>query len=152
MAQIAQRLEAERGQRPTPEEIAIEMDESPYKIRRLMRWASRPLSLEQPAGREQDVELGYFVEDERTPQPEEVTDARLLNETMEALLSKLTAREARILRLRYGLHDGQARSLKQVGEKLALSRERIRQIEREALAKLRLVAPRYRLQHFLESE
>jgi RNA polymerase primary sigma factor len=150
MAQVAQRLEKEGGQRPTPEEIAVEMDESPAKIRRMMRWASRPLSLEQPAGKDGDVELGYFVEDEGMPQPEEMADIRLLDETLETLLSSLTPREARILRLRYGLQDGQTRTLKEVGEKFGLSRERIRQIEKEALAKLRLVAPKYRLRHFLE--
>jgi RNA polymerase primary sigma factor len=150
MAQVAQRLEKEGGQRPTPEEIAVEMDESPAKIRRMMRWASRPLSLEQPAGKDGDVELGYFVEDEGMPQPEEMADIHLLDQTLETLLSSLTPREARILRLRYGLQDGQTRTLKEVGEKFGLSRERIRQIEKEALAKLRLVAPKYRLRHFLE--
>jgi RNA polymerase primary sigma factor len=109
MAQIAQRLEIEHGQRPTPEEIAVEMKESPSKIRNMMRWASRPLSLEQPVGEEGDVELGDFVEDESALQPDEITDINLLNDTLEELLGGLTAREARILRLRYGLQDGQTR-------------------------------------------
>jgi RNA polymerase primary sigma factor len=151
MAQIAQRLEMAHGQRPTPEEIAAEMGESPSKIRQMMRWASQPLSLEQPVGEEGDVELGDFVEDESTHQPDEMTDVFLLNETLEVLLNNLTAREARILRLRYGLQDGQTRTLHQVAEKFGLSRERIRQIEREALAKIRLVAPDYRLKHFLKT-
>jgi RNA polymerase primary sigma factor len=149
MAQVAQRLETEHGQRPTPEEIAAEMKESPSKIRQMMRWASRPLSLEQPVGEEGDVELGDFVEDESVLQPDEITDINLLNDTLEELLGGLTAREARILRLRYGLQDGQTRTLHQVAEKFGLSRERIRQIEREAMAKIRLVAPDYRLKHFL---
>jgi RNA polymerase primary sigma factor len=149
MAQVAQRLESEKGFRPTPEEIAIEMNESPAKIRQMMRWASRPLSLEQPIGDEGDTELGDFVEDEDTLQPDEMTDEHLLNETVVALLDRLTPREARILRLRYGLDDGQTRTLHQVAEKFGLSRERIRQIEREALAKIRLVAPDYGLKQFL---
>ena len=149
MAQVAQRLEMKHGQRPTPEEIAAEMGESSNKIRQMMRWASRPLSLEQPVGEEGDIELGDFVEDQSTPEPEETTDAHLLNETLDQLLSSLTAREARILRLRYGLQDGQTRTLHQVAQKFGLSRERIRQIEREALAKLRLVAPKNQLEHFL---
>jgi RNA polymerase primary sigma factor len=149
MAQVAQRLEMERGVRPTPEEIAEAMNESPAKIRQMMRWASRPLSLEQPVGDEGDVELGDFVEDDRTLQPDELTDVQLLSETVDRLLSGLTAREARILRLRYGLDDGQTRTLHQVAEKFDLSRERIRQIEREALAKIRLVAPDYKLKQFL---
>lgn len=149
MAQVAQRLEMERGRQPTPEEIAAEMNESPAKIRQMMRWASQPLSLEQPVGDEGDVELSDFVQDENSLQPDEVTDYHLLNETLEELLSNLTAREARILRLRYGLQDGQTRTLHEVAEKFGLSRERIRQIEREAMAKIRLVAPNYRLKHYL---
>jgi RNA polymerase primary sigma factor len=149
MAQIAQRLEAEHGQRPTPEEIAVAMNETPEKIRQMMRWASRPLSLEQPVGEEGDIELGDFVEGEAEQLPDELTDAQLLNDTITQLLSNLTAREARILKLRYGLQDGQPRTLHQVASKFGLSRERIRQIEREALAKIRLVAPDYRLQHYL---
>jgi RNA polymerase primary sigma factor len=149
MAQIAQRLEAERGQRPTPEEIAAAMNETPQKIRQMMRWASRPLSLEQPVGDEGDIELGDFVEDEEDLLPDELTDAQLLDDTITELLSNLTAREARILKLRYGLQDGEPRTLHQVASKFGLSRERIRQIEREALAKIRLVAPDYRLQHYL---
>ncbi len=149
MAQVAQRLEMENGFRPTPEEIATEMNESPAKIRQMMRWASRPLSLEQPVGEEGDVELGDFVEDDNVLQPDEMTDVHLLNDTLEILLDGLTAREARILRLRYGLDDGKTRTLHQVAEKFGLSRERIRQIEREALAKIRLVAPDYRLKQFL---
>jgi RNA polymerase primary sigma factor len=149
MAQIAQRLEMEHGYRPTPEEIAEAMNETPTKIRQMMRWASRPLSLEQPVGDEGDAELGDFVEDEQTLQPDEMTDVNLLNDTLETLLNGLTPREARILRLRYGLDDGQTLTLHQVAEKFGLSRERIRQIEREAMAKIRLVAPDYKLKQFL---
>ncbi|MDH4138925.1 MAG: sigma-70 family RNA polymerase sigma factor, partial [Anaerolineae bacterium] len=123
---------------------------SPAKIRQMMRWAPRPLSLETPVGEEKDVELGDFIEDQDVARPEEQTDVYLLNETLEELLSKLAPREARVLRLRYGLQDGQTRTLKEIAEKFGLSRERIRQIEKEALTKLRMVAPEYRLQHFLE--
>jgi RNA polymerase primary sigma factor len=151
MAQVAQRMEMAHGRRPTPEEIAVEMNETPAKIQQMMRWASRPLSLEQPVGEAGDVELGDFVTDDKTPQPDEMTDVQLLNDMLDALLSSLTAREARILRLRYGLQDGQTRTLHQVAEKFGLSRERIRQIEREALAKIRFVAPDYRLKHFLNT-
>ena len=151
MAQVAQRLEMAHGQRPTPEEIAVEMNESPAKIRQMMRWASRPLSLEQPVGEEGDADLGDFIEDADVLIPEEVTDEHLLDETLENLLGSLTAREARILRLRYGLQDGQTRTLNQVAQKFGLSRERIRQIEREALAKIRLVAPKHHLESFLRA-
>jgi RNA polymerase primary sigma factor len=149
MAKVAQRLEKESGERPTPEEIAAEMDESPERIRQLMRWMTRPLSLEQPVGRERDVELARFIEDGEAPHPEELTDTHLLSEILEDLLSELTPREARVLRLRYGLQDGTTRTLKQVAEKFGLSRERIRQIEGEAFAKIRLAEPEYRLRYFL---
>jgi RNA polymerase primary sigma factor len=150
MAQVAQRLEKEQGERPTPEEVAAEMDESPEKVRQMMRWATRPISLELPVGEEGDAELGDFIAAEEMAGPEERTDAQLLNETVDRLLKELSPREARVLRLRYGLEDGKTRTLKEIAEKFGLSRERIRQIEREALAKIRLVAPEYRLQHFLE--
>jgi RNA polymerase primary sigma factor len=150
MAQVAQRLEKEQGERPTPEEVAAEMDESPEKVRQMMRWATRPISLELPVGEEGDAELGDFIAAEDVFGPEEMTDAQLLNETVDRLLRELSPREARVLRLRYGLEDGKTRTLKEIAEKFGLSRERIRQIEREALAKIRLVAPEYRLQHFLE--
>ncbi|MGD9101821.1 MAG: sigma-70 family RNA polymerase sigma factor [Anaerolineae bacterium] len=149
MAQIAQRLEVEHRRQPTPEEIAEAMNESPAKIRQMIRWSSLPLSLDQPVGEDGDADLGEFIEDDNILLPDDLADAQLLNETLDALLNSLTAREARILRLRYGLLDGQTRTLHQVAVKFGLSRERIRQIEREALAKLRLVAPKHRLEHFL---
>jgi RNA polymerase primary sigma factor len=152
MLRVSQHLEKAQGRRPTPEQIAEEMNESPDKIRQMMRWTSRPLSLEQPVGKEEDAELGSFIPDDNTPQPDEITDNHLLDEVFETLLSSLTAREARILRLRYGLQDGQTRTLKQIAEQFNLSRERIRQIEQQALSKLRLAAPKHRLRHFLREQ
>jgi RNA polymerase primary sigma factor len=149
MVRVSQRLEMEHGQQPTPDEIAAEMDESPAKIDQMMRWANQPLSLDDLDGNEGGSEFDDFVEDENVLQPEEMTDVYLLNETLDYLLNSLTAREARILRLRYGLEDGQTRTLQEVGEELDLSRQRISQIERHALGKLSLLAPKYRLQHFL---
>jgi RNA polymerase primary sigma factor len=149
MVRVAQRLEMAHGEQPTQDEIAAEMDESPHKIYQMMRWACQPLSLDELVGDEGDSEFDVFVEDENALQPEERTDVYLLNETLDFLLNSLTAREARILRLRYGLLDGQTRTLQEVGEKLDLSRERIRQIERKALARLYLVSSEYRLRHFL---
>ena len=146
MARIAQRLEIAQGRRPSPEEIAADMGESPARVRQMMRWTIRPLSLEQPVGEMGQAELGDFVQDEKTCEPEEFTDIHLLDEALKELLSELTAREAYILRLRYGLQDGQTRTLQEVAEKFSLSRERIRQIERKALAKLRLAAPRFHLE------
>jgi RNA polymerase primary sigma factor len=149
VSQVAQRLENENGRRPTPEEIALETDESPTRVRQLMRWALRPVSLEQPVGENGDSQLGYFVPDDHHHRPDELADARLLSETLNVLLSHLTAREERILRLRYGLQGGEPHTLKQIGEKLDLSRERVRQIASAALQKLRVTAHEYQLRDFL---
>jgi RNA polymerase primary sigma factor len=149
MGQVSQRLEMEYGRRPTPEEIATAMNESPHKIRQMMRWASQTISLEQPVGEEGDAELCDFIEDDKVQQPEELTDVNLLNEALGSLMDGLTVREAQILRLRFGLSGAKSHTLGQIGRKFGLSRERIRQIEREALAKMRLVAPNHQLEQFL---
>lgn len=149
MYRVVQRLEKERSRQPTAEEIAAAMGESSTKIQQMMRWAREPLSLEQPVGEEGYSELGDLIEDPDTPQPNELIDLQLLNETIEKLFASLTVREARILRLRYGLQDGQARTLQEVADKFGMSRERVRQIEREALAKMRLTGSIYRLQDFM---
>ena len=149
MGQVAQRLEMEQGEWPSSDDIATEMGESPDKIRLLMRWAQETTSLEKPVGDDGDAELQDFLEDENLPHAEEVTDVQILKETLGSLLYNLTVREVQILRLRYGLGGTQTHTLGQIGEKLGLSRERIRQIERESLAKLRLVGGKNRLEQFL---
>jgi RNA polymerase primary sigma factor len=150
MFKTAQRLEKANGEWPTPDEIAAEMKESPKKIRQLMCWSPRSLSLEQPAGREGDAELGQFIPDDKALEPSELADIGILAETVEDLLRLLAPREARVLRLRYGLQNRQSYTLKEIGHKLGLSRERVRQIEHEAMAKIRLLAPDYQLRQFLE--
>jgi RNA polymerase primary sigma factor len=149
MRQITERLEMEQGQPPTPEEIAVEMEESPTKIRQMMNWARRPLSLDQPTREDEESELGDWIADTQGPEPEEVTDSNLLSDKLRDVMDTLTPEEARVLRLRYGLQDGEIYTLNQIGQMLDLSRERIRQIERKALLKLRLIAPKYQLEHFL---
>ncbi|MBC7263968.1 MAG: sigma-70 family RNA polymerase sigma factor [Chloroflexi bacterium] len=133
----AQQLEQDAGRRPTPVEIAEEMGIEPTKVRWLLRVSRRPLSLEKPVGEEEDSELGEFIEDEDSPTPTDMATQNLLAEKLEEVLSTLSPREARILRLRFGLQDGRSYTLKEVGEKFGLTRERIRQIEREALNRLR---------------
>ena len=133
----AQQLEQSSGQRPTPVEIADEMGLDPGKIRWLIKVSRRPLSLEKPVGEEEDSELGEFIEDEESPTPTDSVTRSLLAEKMDEILATLSPREARILRLRFGLQDGRSYTLKEVGEKFGLTRERIRQIEREALNRLR---------------
>jgi RNA polymerase primary sigma factor len=152
MAAIAQRMEIMTGLRPTPEEIADEMGESPERIRQMMVWALPPISLEQPVGTELEIEFGNCLEDQDTPLPEEITDTHLLGATLEDLLNALTVREAQVLRLRYGLYDGRTRTLQEIAEKFELSRERIRQIEEEALTKIRLVAFDLQLEQYLQDK
>jgi RNA polymerase primary sigma factor len=134
---LSQRLERELGRSPTPEEIAAEMDLPFKKVRWLLRISQRPLSLEKPVGEERDSELGDFIEDEMTPAPTDSASQHLLQEELEDIFASLTPREARVLQLRFGLKDGHAYTLKEVGEKFGLTRERIRQIEAEALQRLR---------------
>jgi RNA polymerase primary sigma factor len=134
---IAQRLEQDLGRRPTPEEIAEEMGMAPATVRWLLRVSWRPLSLERPVGREGDSELGIFIEDERAPSPVETAERSGLREQVEKLLATLPPREARVLRLRFGMRDGRAHTLEEVGHKLGVTRERARQIACKALRKLR---------------
>jgi len=133
----ARRLEQERGRKPTPEEIAEELKLEPRKVRWMLRVSWRPLSLERPVGEEEDNELGNFIEDDTTPTPTQSAYEHLLKEKVEEVLTTLTPREARILRLRFGLQDGRSYTLEEVGQKFGLTRERIRQIEGKALRRLR---------------
>jgi RNA polymerase primary sigma factor len=133
----ARQLEQEHGRKPTPEEIAQEMELEPRKVQWMLKVSWRPLSLERPVGEEEDSELGSFIEDEGTPTPTQSAYQNLLRERVEEVLSTLTPREARILRLRFGLQNGRSYTLEEVGQKFGLTRERIRQIEGKALRRLR---------------
>jgi len=134
---VAEQLEQEGGQRPTPEQIAAQTGIDATKVERLLRISRYPVSLERPVSEDGDTELGDFIEDEESPQPTNVADQQLLREALEEVMGALSAREVRILRLRFGLRDGRAHTLEEVGEKFGLTRERIRQIEHQALARLR---------------
>lgn len=133
----AQTLEQELERKPTPEEIAHEMSLSTRQVKQALQASRRPLSLEKPVGEEGDSELGQFVEDDDIPDPVEEASRFMLRQDVEELLRTLTPREERILRMRYGLGGTKSHTLKQVGKKFGLTRERIRQIEQEALRKLR---------------
>jgi RNA polymerase primary sigma factor len=132
-----QRLEQERGRSPSEQEIAKEMEVKPSRVRWIMRVARHPLSLHRPVGEEKSSELGSFIEDEETPAPSEATEQTILRDTLEELLSTLSPREARILRLRYGFQDGHDYTLEEIGDRFGVTRERIRQIEQKALRRLR---------------
>lgn len=135
---VARKLEQELGRKPTPEEIGKSMGGvDSRKVQWMMRVSWRPLSLESPVGEEEDTELGSFVEDETTPTPTQSAYENLLRDKVEDVLSTLSPREARILRLRFGLHNGRPYTLEEVGQKFGLTRERIRQIEGKALRRLR---------------
>ena len=134
---VARRLEQELGREPSIEELAAEMNLPLEKVERIIEISQRPLSLEKPVGEEKDSELGDFIEAQDIPDPVDEATQELLREDIEKLLTSLTPREARVLELRYGLADGHSYTLKEVGEKFGLTRERIRQIENEALQRLR---------------
>ena len=134
---IARQLEQNIGHKPSPEEIADAMEIDPRKVQWMMRVSWRPLSLETPVGEDEDTELGSFVEDDSTPTPTQTAYQNLLRDKIEEVLATLSPREARILRLRFGLHSGRPYTLEEVGQKFGLTRERIRQIEGKALRRLR---------------
>lgn len=133
----ARELEQEQGRQPTPEEIAAELDMEPRKVQWMLRVSWQPLSLERPVGEDEENELGHFIEDENSPTPPQSAYQELLEEKIEELLATLPPREARILRLRFGLLNGRTYTLEEVGQKFGLTRERIRQIEGKALRRLR---------------
>ena len=122
---------------PTIEELADALDEAPEKVQYMMKVARRPLSLEMPTTKEGDAVLGDFVEDHETPLPDDTATKHLLKEHLEEVMEALPSREVRILRLRYGVPDGKSHTLQEVGEKVGVSRERVRQIEAQALRRLR---------------
>ncbi|MBU0703932.1 MAG: sigma-70 family RNA polymerase sigma factor [Chloroflexi bacterium] len=134
---VARHLEQEYGRRPTPEEIAVEMEVEPRKVQWMLRVSWRPMSLERPVGEDEDSELGNFIEDETTPTPTQDAYQHLLGEKIEEMLATLSPREARIIKLRFGLLNGRSYTLEEVGRKFGLTRERIRQIEGKALRRLR---------------
>jgi RNA polymerase primary sigma factor len=135
--QVSRHLEQTWGRKPTPEELAEEMEIEVAKVRWMLRVSRHPVSLERPVGEEEDSELGNFIEDEDAPTPPDTAYHHLLQEKLEDVLATLTPREARILRLRFGLQNGRSYTLEEVGKKFGLTRERIRQIEGQALRKLR---------------
>ncbi len=134
---VMRELEQEHAEKPSLEEIAEAMDLDLRKVQWMLKVSQQPLSLEHPVGDDDDSELGHFIENENTPSPDEDTQERMLNSTLEHLLTTLEPREAHILRMRFGLLNGRSYTLEEVGKKFGLTRERIRQIEGRALTRLR---------------
>ncbi len=137
LKKVTSKLLHENGHDPSVEQIAEEMDLPVDKVREIMRVAQEPVSLETPIGEEEDSHLGDFIADEDTPEPSDVASHTLLREQLEAVLDTLSPREKKVLKLRFGLEDGRARTLEEVGKEFDVTRERIRQIEAKALRKLR---------------
>ncbi len=137
MYRTAQVLEQNLGRRPTPEEIAAEMELPAESVRGMMDASQHAIALERPVGDDGDSEFGDFIEDQDTPSPVESATQHLLQETIEEVLSELTPRQSHILRLRFGLGGGEPHTLEEIANKFGLSRERIRQLEKEALRRLR---------------
>ena len=125
------------GREPTPEEIAAEMEIPVEKVTEIQKIAQDPVSLETPIGEEDDSHLGYFIQDDDSPAPQDAAAYTLLREQLEEVMKTLTPREAKVLKLRFGLEDGKSRTLEEVGKEFNVTRERIRQIEAKALRKLR---------------
>ncbi|MBA4420410.1 MAG: RNA polymerase subunit sigma [Anaerolinea sp.] len=143
--QLTQRL----GREPIVEELAEALDVPPKKVENMIQVARRPLSLETPTDDEEDSVLGDFIEDDQSPPPDEMATYNLLREHIESVLNTLPPREVRILQLRYGLLDGQAYTLEEVGRKMGVTRERVRQIEAQALSRLRHPSVRRKLRDYL---
>ena len=137
LIRTSRHLLQQNGREPTPEEIAKEMEVSVEKVIEIQKIAQDPVSLETPIGEEDDSHLGDFIQDEDSPSPQESASYTMLREQLDEIMETLTPREAKVLRLRFGLDDGKARTLEEVGKEFNVTRERIRQIEAKALRKLR---------------
>ncbi len=150
LIRVSRQLLQALGREPSAEEIAEEMEMSPERVREIIKIAQEPVSLETPIGEEEDSHLGDFIEDQDAPAPAEAASFRLLKEQLEDVLNTLTPREEKVLRLRFGLDDGRARTLEEVGQIFNVTRERIRQIEAKALRKLRHPSRSKKLKDFLD--
>lgn len=150
LIRVSRQLLQELGREPLPEEIADEMDIPVERVREILKISQEPVSLETPIGEEEDSHLGDFIQDENVPVPAEAAAFTLLKEQLVEVLGTLTEREQKVLRLRFGLDDGRARTLEEVGKEFNVTRERIRQIEAKALRKLRHPSRSRKLRDYLE--
>ena len=147
---VSSQLLHENGHDPTPEDIADKLEMPVEKVREIMRIAQDPVSLETPIGEEEDSHLGDFIPDDEAPAPADAASHTLLKEQLNEVLGTLTDREAKVLKLRFGLEDGKSRTLEEVGQRFEVTRERIRQIEAKALRKLRHPSRSKKVKDFLD--
>ena len=150
LIRVSRQLLQELGREPTPEEIAEEMNMPVDRVREILKISQEPVSLETPIGEEEDSHLGDFIKDDNVPVPADAAAFTLLKEQLEEVLGTLTEREQKVLTLRFGLEDGRARTLEEVGKEFNVTRERIRQIEAKALRKLRHPSRSRKLKDYLE--
>ena len=150
LIRVSRQLLQELGREPTPEEIAEEMDMPVDRVREILKISQEPVSLETPIGEEEDSHLGDFIQDDNVPVPADAAAFTLLKEQLIEVLGTLTEREQKVLRLRFGLDDGRARTLEEVGKEFNVTRERIRQIEAKALRKLRHPSRSRKLKDYLD--
>ena len=150
LIRVSRQLLQELGREPTPEEIAAEMNMPVERVREILKISQEPVSLETPIGEEEDSHLGDFIQDDNVPVPADAAAFTLLKEQLEEVLGTLTEREQKVLTLRFGLEDGRARTLEEVGKEFNVTRERIRQIEAKALRKLRHQSRSRKLKDYLE--
>ena len=150
LIRVSRQLLQELGREPTPEEISEEMGMPVDRVREILKFSQEPVSLETPIGEEEDSHLGDFIQDDNVPVPAEAASFTLLREQLVEVLGTLTEREQKVLRLRFGLDDGRARTLEEVGKEFNVTRERIRQIEAKALRKLRHPSRSRKLKDYLD--
>lgn len=150
LIRVSRQLLQELGREPTPEEIAQELDMPVERVREILKISQEPVSLETPIGEEEDSHLGDFIQDDNVPVPAEAAAQTLLKEQLDEVLDTLTEREQKVLRLRFGMNDGRARTLEEVGKEFDVTRERIRQIEAKALRKLRHPSRSRKLRDYLD--
>ena len=150
LIRVSRQLLQELGREPTPEEIAEEMNMPEDRVREILKISQEPVSLETPIGEEEDSHLGDFIQDDNVPVPSDAAAFTLLKEQLVEVLGTLTEREQKVLRLRFGLDDGRARTLEEVGKEFNVTRERIRQIEAKALRKLRHPSRSRKLKDYLD--
>ena len=150
LIRVSRQLLQELGREPTPEEIAAELDMPVERVREILKISQEPISLETPIGEEEDSHLGDFIQDDNVPVPAEAAAQTLLKEQLDEVLDTLTEREQKVLRLRFGMDDGRARTLEEVGKEFDVTRERIRQIEAKALRKLRHPSRSRKLRDYLD--
>ena len=150
LIRVSRQLLQELGREPLPEEIAKELDMPVERVREILKISQEPVSLETPIGEEEDSHLGDFIQDENVPVPAEAAAQTLLKEQLDEVLDTLTEREQKVLRLRFGMNDGRARTLEEVGKEFDVTRERIRQIEAKALRKLRHPSRSRKLRDYLD--